>query len=258
MGRLCLNLEHCVGSLSGKKTCDVVAALAKAGHKERTLMHAVEGVVATRPFKFHAEHFISLLRDFSKLGLYSPGMKNLLLEREAELSECTPSALCSLPSALAGHATPQAGITGVLSTVGPDEAEEELTRAASKLLCEEGHYRLPSDARVFRPKDDFWWQQLRQRHFRLKRRAAAQGKEVSTARVAELDQEADELSMMSTAITHVSREECLQLVTGCASLRWRDSDLLTGITRWFCIGRRHAELEASEVSRLLGAFCSLN
>jgi len=47
-----------LGSLTPKLTCDVVAAVAKAGQKEFQFALHVEAAVEQRPFKFHAEHLM--------------------------------------------------------------------------------------------------------------------------------------------------------------------------------------------------------
>lgn len=229
-----------LGSLTPKMTCDVVAAIAKAGQKEFQFAVHVEAAVDQRPFKFHAEHLISMLRDFATLQQPCAKMRRLLLNREHELPECTPSALCALPAALAGHQT------------GPDEdqVEERMLERISDLLCKPGVYKLPTDGRVFRSKDDFWWEQMRQRHFRLRRRAKERGSAVPTA-------EEEEPLEGPPAVVHVSREECVQLVVGCAKLDFRHEALLKGVTSWLCEGRRHAELSAEEVAAFLDSFAQL-
>lgn len=246
---LIMHLLPNVGSLSAKKTCDVLAALVKPGMSVPVFMHSIEAVVKQRPFKFHAEHLVSLLRDFAALGHRSPVVRGLLAGRAAELAECTPSALCSLPAALAGHPAPSEGGGG--SDARPDEEERMLAEAA-RLLCEPGVYRLPSDPRAFRSKDDFWWQQLRQRHFRLRKRAAGANTAVEPALG-----EAALAAAAGTAVAHLTREECLQLVSGCARLEWRHEALLAGTAAWLCEGRRHAELSPGEVAELLDAFSVL-
>eukprot|EP00439_Symbiodinium_sp_Y106_P065783 s427_g10.t1 len=67
-------------------------------------------------------------------------------------------------------------------------------------------------------------------------------------------QDADEAA---PAVIHVTRQECLQLVQGCAKMGWHDESLLQGTAAWLCKGRRHAELSPSEVASLLGAFSEL-
>eukprot|EP00435_Cladocopium_sp_Y103_P053012 s631_g16.t2 len=130
-----------LGSLTPKMTCDVVAAIAKAGQKEFQFAVHVEAAVEQRPFKFHAEHLISMLRDFASLQQPCAKMRRLLLKREHELPECTPSALCALPAALAGHRSGDEG-----------QVEQRMLEIISDLLCKPGAYRLPTDGRVFRSK----------------------------------------------------------------------------------------------------------
>jgi len=265
-----VNLLKGLGSLSAKKTCDVVAALASAGQIEHDLMHVVAGIVVARPYKFHAEHLISLLRDFATCRHKETDMRALLLDRHDQLPECTPSALCSLPDALFGHQARSFSVAGGDSTTsgglghGSENShrdDAEILAEASRLLCAPGAYRLPLDPRALRSKDDFWWQQLRQRHFRLRRRAAAAGVAVEPPVGITRDPldigDSISSSGSSAALAHVSRQECLQLVDGCARLRWYDESLLHGIASWLCEGRRHAELTPGEVACFLEAFCIL-
>ncbi|CAJ1408472.1 unnamed protein product [Effrenium voratum] len=232
-----------IGSLTPKMTCDVVAAIAKAGQREYQFVHHVEAAVEQRPFKFHAEHLVSLLRDFAILKQPCPLLRRQLLTRGHELSECTPSGLCALPEALAGHPA--------LPGAEGEDAKEQLLEKAAELLCKPGAYRLPSDGRAFRSKDDFWWEQMRQRHFRLRRKAKDRGHSVAPAPEEE-DEEA-----VQPAVAHVTRQECLQLLTGCAKLDWRHEPLLEGCAAWLCQGRRHAELDPSEVADLLWSYSVL-
>ncbi|CAE7879051.1 unnamed protein product, partial [Symbiodinium necroappetens] len=92
-----------ISALSPKMTCDVLAAVAKAGQKEAEFLQHVEAAVNERPYKYHAEHLISMLRDLSLLKAASAPLRAHLMQRHFELADCTPSALCALPTALAGH-----------------------------------------------------------------------------------------------------------------------------------------------------------
>lgn len=247
-----------VGSIPSKKVCDVVAALAQAGQPERDLFIHIEVLVNQRPYKFHAEHLVSLLRDFAKLEYRSGDLRATLLERREELRDCTPSALCALPSALAGHPrkkSPSSVTVGRLR-----EEEETFLEIASQLLCQPGSYCLPADPRTFRSKDDLWWQQLRQRHFRLRRRAAVAGTAVQPAQASSAPDVANPEGPSvpsATAVAHIDRAECLLLIRGCAELDWRSEVLLDGAAAWLCEGRRHSELDAVDVADLLDAFSRL-
>lgn len=232
-----------LGSLTPKMTCDVVAAFAKAGQKEFQFALHVEAAVEQRPFKFHAEHLISLLRDFATLQQPCLKLRQQLLKRHHELPECTVSGLCALPEALAGH--PGGEI---------QEVEQQMLETMSELLCKPEAYQLPKDGRVFRSKDDFWWQQMRQRHFRLRRKALERGSAVAPVPVV---REVAEDLQLTPAVVYVSREECLQLVTGCAKMDWHHEKLLQGASSWLCEGRRHAELEPHEVAKFLQGFSDL-
>eukprot|EP00927_Polykrikos_kofoidii_P049707 TRINITY_DN43722_c0_g1_i1.p1 TRINITY_DN43722_c0_g1~~TRINITY_DN43722_c0_g1_i1.p1 ORF type:complete len:813 (-),score=127.31 TRINITY_DN43722_c0_g1_i1:122-2560(-) len=298
-GMLANQLTRSIGALSSKMTCDVFASLARVGRKEVEMALAVEIVAANRPYKFHAEHLVSLLRDFASLDFKSPSLRAMLLLRREELAECTPSALCALPAALAQHRPPMPfaltaprsetspGLNNKNELIPPTAVEEDNGKAAeewllhetSKLLCKPGAYALPSDPRAFKSKDDFWFKQLRQRNFRLRRRAKMAGGAVAPASdmeanagvsvleasakdkrrddtVSELVRVEDD-AFASSAIVHVTQKECMQLVVGCEQLDWRDETLLNGVVAWLCSSRRHAELEPSEVARLLGAFAAL-
>jgi len=247
---LCCRLMQCLGALSAKMTCDVLAALAHVGHRQPEFTHAAEAIVNNRPFKFHAEHLVSLLSAFFKLRHPSPGLRSMLVDRRRELSECTPSALCAVPEVLAGHPRPQGSADDVACAT-----EQDMLAEVSRLLCKPGAYTLPSNKDAFRTKDDFWWQELRQRHFKTRRRAARTGTAVEPVKRTAQKPSPEEAT---SAVTHISREECLQLVTGAARLGWRDEQLLSGISDWLCAGRRHAELTATEVSKLLDALSSLS
>eukprot|EP00913_Durusdinium_trenchii_P009020 g8486.t1 len=227
-----------LGSLTPKMTCDVVAAFAKAGQKEFQFALHVEAAVEQRPFKFHAEHLISLLRDFATLQQPCLKLRQQLLKRHHELPECTVSGLCALPEALAGH--PGGEI---------QEVEQQMLETMSELLCKPEAYQLPKDGR-----DDFWWQQMRQRHFRLRRKALERGSAVAPVPVV---REVAEDLQLTPAVVYVSREECLQLVTGCAKMDWHHEKLLQGASSWLCEGRRHAELEPHEVAKFLQGFSDL-
>merc|ERR1740122_881150 len=213
-------LTRDVGSLTNKMICDVFAALARVGQAEAELKLAVEALVSKRPYKFHAEHLISLLRDFALLQHKSPSLRTLLLGRSAELADCTPSALCAVPEALAGHPRPVVGDLSALAVAGAD-SEGALLVEVSRLLCKPGMYQLPKDPRVFRSKDDFWWQQIRQRNYRLRRRAAIAGKFIDPGPPTGPADDEQGVSVASSAIAHITRKECLQLVRGLERLDWR-------------------------------------
>jgi hypothetical protein len=166
---LTAQLAQDVAALSPKMVCDVFAALARVGQREDDLKRAIEEVVDKRPFKFHLEHLVSLLRDFGVLGFRSRDLRFLACQRRHQLPECTPSALCAVPYALALHPSQSQNPKAC------DETERLFLAEVSKLLCTSGAYLLPSDPRAFRTKDDFWFQEMRQRHFRLRRRAKLAG-----------------------------------------------------------------------------------
>eukprot|EP00928_Gymnodinium_smaydae_P046186 TRINITY_DN30775_c0_g1_i1.p1 TRINITY_DN30775_c0_g1~~TRINITY_DN30775_c0_g1_i1.p1 ORF type:complete len:799 (-),score=190.34 TRINITY_DN30775_c0_g1_i1:74-2470(-) len=259
-------LARDVGSLSAKMTCDVFAALAKAGSKEPEMKMALEAVVAQRPYKFHAEHLCSLLRDLGAVGLKSPQVRELLLRRRHELPDCTPSGLSAVPRALAAHPRPYVANGSDPSAAAAESStlEAELLEDVARLLCTPGEYQLPSDGRVFRSKDDLWFQRLKQRHFRLRRKARLAGKAVAPGAPSEASASSgalvrveDDASAEGGAVEHLSRAECLQLLEGCRQLDWRDDRLLAGVARWLCAGSRHAELSPTELAQLLRAFAEL-
>lgn len=255
--RLARRVTEGITSMTAKKICDVLAALAKVGRKEEQLIFAIEGMVLNRSHKFHAEHLVSLLRDFSLLKHRSPSTYELLLSCNHELGECTPSALCLLPEAIFGQRNcmlaggRKTGSEGGNFLAIQHEREMQLLADAARLLCKPGEYRLPSNPWAMRSKDDFWWKQLKQRHFRLRRRATAIGAAVETTK------EADEIPVL-TALANVSQEECLQLIRGCFRLNWRDEPLLEAAAAWLCTGRRHADLQPAEVADVLESFAQLN
>lgn len=260
---LVFQLSPEIGALSAKMVCDVFAALARVKQKEGDLKAATEALVLRRPFKFHLEHLVSLLRDFGALGLTSPGIRALVVERASELSECTPSALCAVPYALARHPR---GVQGQPDALGHcalfAQAEEAaLLAELSKLLCLPGAYALPNRPGAFRSKDDLWFKQMRQRHYRLRRRAKAIGMAVAPGTSSEVpttaNEEEEDDDAGAAAIVHVTQPECMQLLDGCRDLDWRDERLLHGTVKWLCAGRRHADLAPAEVASLLRTYSSL-
>lgn len=237
-----------VKELTAKTTCDVWAALANVGQREPELAVVVESLALARPWKFHSEHLISLLRDYGRLGHKSTEMRFMLVQRSGELQECTPSALAAIPSVLAAH-----------DRRGTDASEDhDLLTETSRLLCQPGSYSLPADARIFRHKDAFWWQQLRQRHFRIRRKMRKANAAVEPAPEAPDSEDPATAPGPTSAVAHITQAECLQLVRGSELLLWRDELVLDGLAQWLCEGRRHADLGPSMVADLLGAFSTLD
>lgn len=244
-----------VEALPAKVICDVTAALAKVERREAELFAAIETLVLKRPFKFHAEHLVSLLRDFAALHHSGgAGLRALLGQRCTELHECTPSALCLVPSVLASHR-------------GGDETA--IMAEVSTLLLQPGEYALPKDPRPFRAKDDLWWQRLRLRNYRTRRRGAATAavalpERGSGGTGAVVGRFGDDLTLqaegpvLDTALAHVNSAECVELLNGLARLGWRDEGLLGGVTGWLCYSGRHVELSGDQAVHVVSAFVALD
>jgi len=238
-----------IASLPPITLCNVFAALVQVGHKPTELCSNMEALVKHRPFKFHVEHLISLLRDFRHFEHRGQDIFIQLLRRQQELSECTPSALSAVPFVLAGQPRPIAG--------PQEEAEHKFLREVSRLLCKPGNYALPEDARSYRKKDDLWWQKLRQKHFRLRRQLSDKNASVLHGQVDGNHDAQAELGLANPALLFLTRTECVQLICGCADVDWQDETLLECIVQWLCHGRRYAELEPVDVANILSAFSRL-
>jgi len=240
-------LTNHVNEVPSKLLCEVFSALARVRLPEQEMALATVTTVQEFPHKYHAEHVVSLLRDFAQLRYTSCDLRSVLVARRGELAECTPSAICVVPEVLATH--PRA-VTGTARPEAMARVEAEMLEDVSRMLREPGVYRLPDNAGAFRTKDDFWWKQLQLRNYRRRKlaKAASQGV-VPAANTAE--------PKLVNALSLLSRPECVQLVSGMDKLNWRDEGLLEGVADWLCAGRHHAELEPAEVAMLLGAFRSL-